>query len=451
MCRLSNLLVGMCRNVEADEALAQAFALLAPLPPCRELAYAWRTRAHLSMLRGDNAAAIEAADRSIALGEQFADQEIVISALNSKGTSMTQIDFEAGCAVLEQSRRLAQQAGRPMQVFNADINLIDTAIEKRLFERAMRHVTAADACAAEMQMERVTTLGRLALCQLHLGQWNEAGELANRALADSPDMTINRAAAQLVLGRLRARRGDAGIWSALDEALRVAVDSGFLQHLAPVRAARAEAAWLEGDLPRCRAEAAAVYPLAQAQRHVWFLSELAYWCGLAGHAVDLPSDLATPFALQAAGRWRAAATAWQERACPYEQAQALAEADLQAEPDAAREALAIFERLGARPAAEALRQRLHSAGVRGLARGPRVSTREHPLGLTARERQVLQLLCDGLRNAEIAARLHRSVRTVDHHLAAVFAKLGGDSRLAAFQAAQRAGLAPQSGQSGTPN
>jgi tetratricopeptide (TPR) repeat protein len=117
LCRLNNLLVGMGRNAEADEALTQAFTLLATLPPCRELAYAWRTRAHLTMLRGDDTAAIEAADRAIALGEQFGDQEIVISALNSKGTSMTQIDFEAGCALLEQSRRLAQQAGRPMQVY----------------------------------------------------------------------------------------------------------------------------------------------------------------------------------------------------------------------------------------------------------------------------------------------------------------------------------------------
>jgi DNA-binding NarL/FixJ family response regulator len=57
-------------------------------------------------------------------------------------------------------------------------------------------------------------------------------------------------------------------------------------------------------------------------------------------------------------------------------------------------------------------------------------------------------LCAGLRNADIAQRLHRSVRTVDHHLAAVFVKLGVDSRVAAIQAAQRHGLIAQSGQSG---
>ena len=97
--------------------------------------------------------------------------------------------------------------------------------------------------------------------------------------------------------------------------------------------------------------------------------------------------------------------------------------------------------------------------MRGLKRGTRPSTREHPHGLTTRELQVLTLLCSGLRNAEIAQRLSRSVRTVDHHLAAVFAKLGVDSRVAAIQAAQRAGLETpagpagplrQSGQSGQP-
>ena len=52
---------------------------------------------------------------------------------------------------------------------------------------------------------------------------------------------------------------------------------------------------------------------------------------------------------------------------------------------------------------------------------------------------LLALMTQDLRNADIAARLHRSVRTVDHHVAAVLAKLGLDSRLAAVQRAQREG------------
>jgi DNA-binding NarL/FixJ family response regulator len=92
--------------------------------------------------------------------------------------------------------------------------------------------------------------------------------------------------------------------------------------------------------------------------------------------------------------------------------------------------------------------------VRGIARGARASTQSHPFGLTQRELDVLHLLCAGLRNAEIAERLSRSVRTVDHHVAAVLAKLNVDSRTGAADAARRAGLAAPSGwqfgQSATP-
>ena len=105
-----------------------------------------------------------------------------------------------------------------------------------------------------------------------------------------------------------------------------------------------------------------------------------------------------------------------------------------------------------RPAADALRKQLQSAGVKGVVRGTRPSTRAHLHGLTTREVEVLALLCQGMRNAEIAGRLSRSVRTVDHHLASVFAKLGVDSRVAAIQAAQQDGLgSAQFGQSPAAN
>jgi DNA-binding NarL/FixJ family response regulator len=55
-------------------------------------------------------------------------------------------------------------------------------------------------------------------------------------------------------------------------------------------------------------------------------------------------------------------------------------------------------------------------------RGPQPRTRKDPLGLTARERQIFDLLLHGLSNAAIAGRVHRSVRTIEHHVAAVLAK-----------------------------
>ena len=79
----------------------------------------------------------------------------------------------------------------------------------------------------------------------------------------------------------------------------------------------------------------------------------------------------------------------------------------------------------------------------GLPRGPRPSTRENAASLTAREMDVLELVVSGLRNAEIAARLFLSVKTVDHHVSAILRKLGVRSRGEAATAAVTRGLISQ--------
>jgi DNA-binding CsgD family transcriptional regulator len=61
-------------------------------------------------------------------------------------------------------------------------------------------------------------------------------------------------------------------------------------------------------------------------------------------------------------------------------------------------------------------------------RGPQPRTRGDPLGLTARERQIFELARRGLSTAELARSLHRSERTVENHVAAMYRKLGVNTR-----------------------
>jgi two-component system response regulator DesR len=63
-----------------------------------------------------------------------------------------------------------------------------------------------------------------------------------------------------------------------------------------------------------------------------------------------------------------------------------------------------------------------------------------PLGLSPREREVLDLIAEGATNRQIAERLFLSTHTVKEHTSALYRKLGVRNRAEAVQRAQRSGL-----------
>src|SRR3712207_6278600 len=126
-----------------------------------------------------------------------------------------------------------------------------------------------------------------------------------------------------------------------------------------------------------------------------------------------------------------------ERDMPYHQALMLG---LSGDDAAGLEALTLLDRLGARATALRVRRDLRRRGRVDLPRGPIRATAANPVGLTARQVDVLRLLVDGLTDAEIAARMSLSTKTVGHHVSAVLAKLEVTSRRQAGPAASRLGL-----------
>ena len=167
-----------------------------------------------------------------------------------------------------------------------------------------------------------------------------------------------------------------------------------------------------------------------------FRAELLRYLARAGVPAEPFQGCPEPWAAGLRGDWRAAAGGWEAAGDPYEQALELAGSG---EPEPTLAGLRLLDALGATAPAALVRRRLRAMGAR-VPRGPQTATRANPARLTERQLAVLGLVSEGMTNAEIADRLVVSVRTVDHHVAAVLGKLGVRSRREAAAAAHEMGI-----------
>ena len=430
--QLSEFLWCPGRTAESNRCARDSVALLEAIAPGRELAWAYANLALncLSAALWDEA--IDWGERAVAVAERLDAPEIAVHALATVGACT---DYGR----LEQTLERARRAGLGDQVGHVYILLAIIAVEQRRHPEAVRHLEAGIAYCSDRGLElfRLYLLAFRARLELDQGRWSQAADSAAAVLRIPRSSSRPRIESLVVLARVRARRGDPDVWPLLDEAWALAEPTNELPRLGPVAVARAEAAWLEGDRHAVSEATDAPLALSRERKAPWLVGELAAWRLRARLDGAIPAEAAEPFALQLAGHSTEAARLWQELGCPYEAALALADADGE---EQLRRAHAELQALEARPAVAIVARRLRERGARGVPRGPRPQTRDNPAGLTARELEVLALLGDGLRNAQIAERLVVSAKTVDHHVSAILRKLAVRTRGQAGAEAVRLGL-----------
>ena len=426
----------LSRREEADRYAAEAIAVLEPLAPGSELAMAYSNCSQLAMLRGDIDAGIDWAQRAIRIAEPAGFTEILSHALNNLGTTRLIAGDTSGQAELERSLSLALENRFQEQAGRAYTNLGTTSVEHRRYDDANRYLDAGIAYCEEHDLDAwfLYMLAWRARLKFELGDWNRASADAELVLAHPRTSPISRIPALTILGHLRILRGDTDASAPLERARELAERTNELQRLAPLACARADAAWIEEDVARIPREIESAYALTHDSRDRWKKGKVVAWMWRAGALKSAPAGVAEPYVLEFSGDWRGAAKAWHELRCPYEEAIVLA---WHGDEPAQLVALEIMQALGATAAANALRRRMRAKGVLKIPRGSRATTRSHPLGLTRREVQVLELLAQGLRNATIAKRLFVSTKTVDHHVSAILTKLGVPSREEAVAFAQQ--------------
>lgn len=99
-----------------------------------------------------------------------------------------------------------------------------------------------------------------------------------------------------------------------------------------------------------------------------------------------------------------------------------------------KESLAISSDLGMRPLTDRV------VGLQELAEAQPIRTPAYPDGLTAREVEVLLLICAGKTDREIGEELFISVNTVGNHVRSILSKTGAANRAEAANYANQHGL-----------
>ena len=367
-------------------------------------------------------------------GIEGAGPEQAALARNYHGSALLQLGDPAGCTELVDSVVAARELGQHEYVMRGYYNLAEGLWRLGRFADAARYLDAAAEYGRDRDFQAhsyFVEARRQRLASMR-GEWAPAEEALRALLAQRADPGMLGRESMPALARLLVRRGADDAPRALAAADRAAREADVLEWLVPTGLAHLEHAWLTASPAAAGDWGALLRARTDRPGAAHFRGEVLRWLRRLGEPVASFPGCPPEFASGIDGDWRASAAAWAEVGDPYERALELLESG---EVGPTVEALSVFDALGARPVAGWARRRLRELGVTAVPRGPAPATRANPAGLTERQAEILRLLAAGLTNAEIAARLVVSVRTVDHHVSAVLQKLGVATRREAAAAA----------------
>ena len=228
------------------------------------------------------------------LAEQLGENDVVVEALGIIGCSQPP---EEGTDVL---KRALARAHRRSPSDRCRQNVPGTGrpgggppprhnVARRYLEEGISYCSDRG-----LDLFRLYLLRAQAQSELHQGHWDKAASTASAVLLIPRTSMPHRAYMHsLSWPSLRARPGDPGHRDLLEEAWELAEPTGELPRIAPVAAARAAVAWLEGDSSAVDEATAGALSVAIENETGLVIGELTLWrrpAGLPGGALPAAAD-----------------------------------------------------------------------------------------------------------------------------------------------------------------
>jgi DNA-binding CsgD family transcriptional regulator/tetratricopeptide (TPR) repeat protein len=428
-------------------------------------------------------AALEAADRAAASSNRVA---FVARALSLRGHMLTRRGrFDEGQAIARRGLELAHESGEAEAIYDGYWFVAAIGITRGDYRSAAAALADATAfCRATGRRgDEQFCVACLAKVHARQGDWTRALELAESVLSSADADFGGRWAALWTAGFVHAARGrTVEARALLDELESESRRLGFFPGLSEAVLSLALADEVDGELEAARGRYLALVELGRepgtlghhaattVRAAAAFFGASADAEGL-GSCTDLLADLAASFPspeaqaalahalgelaaldgahAEAASQFTRALELLEEQGWPFELAATalragpvlVAAGEREAGFNLLVDAYRCFRRLGATPLARRAAAALEALGEpvdRRLGR-PAAGDLERR-GLTRRELEVLRHVAVGRTNAEIAAELVLSERTIEMHVRHVLAKLGCRSRTEATARAFELGL-----------